>query len=301
MKINLINKETINNSYRADEVHFYEIEVKDINDIDKEFAEKFIRDIIDFNFRLEFTQETWEDIKMIIEDKLYKIVEFPMGFLKNDGTVMPLLANYILENIFKVKLLSYSEDLTELELVPKGFDSISFDENYNLFLCEYKSSITKDRLNEDKVSNLFIEGYKSIFCKNSDVISKISTIKSRLSKVDEEGKDKIICKLKQLQINRKKLETLIEKEGKIKFNICCMSKNSKKLNLNTIMNKIDEKFEPKKYCKESTNKYCRKFETCNKINKISVTNIIIIKIPDQFDMKSFYDNVLKIVEEKLNE
>lgn len=190
MKINLINKETIKKSNRADEVHFYEIEVKDINDTDKEFAEKFVRDIIDFNFRLEFTHETWDDIKMIIEDKLYKIVEFPMGFLKNDGTVMPLLANYILEKIFKVKLLSYSENLEELELVPKGFDSISFDENYNLFLCEYKSSITKEKLNEEKVSNLFVEGYKSIFCTNSNVISKISTIKSRLSRTEKNRKRK---------------------------------------------------------------------------------------------------------------
>ena len=96
------------------------------------------------------------------------------------------------------------------------------------------------------------------------------------------------------------MESLIEKAGEIKFNICCMSKNSKKLNLNTIIDKIDEKFDTQKYCKENQKKYCKKFETCNKINKISVTNIIIIKIPDQFDMKSFYDNVLKIVEEKIN-
>ena len=164
MEIKLVKNETLNSINRAKEIHFIEIKVNKLENIDEELAGKFIRDIIGINFNLDFTDETWNDIKEIIVDKLNKITSYPKGFLKNDGTIIPLIANYVIEKIFDIELLSYSEDITDIEIVPKGFDSLFLDKDLSIFLCEYKSSISK--LNEEKLAEYFINGYKSIFCKS---------------------------------------------------------------------------------------------------------------------------------------
>ena len=69
MRIRLIKNELIDNNERAEQLHYIEINVSKIENIDEELAEKFINDIISLNCRLDFTEETWKDIKEIIYDK----------------------------------------------------------------------------------------------------------------------------------------------------------------------------------------------------------------------------------------
>lgn len=297
MEIKLIKNEIIKKSKRSEKIKFVEISVSKIEEVDIELAEKFIKDIVNFNCRLDFTKETWKDVKEIIVDKYEKAQKYKMGYLKNDGTIIPLIANYILEKIMDIELLSYSEDLTDIEIVPKGFDSIFIDKNYNVFLCEYKSSISK--LNEEGISNLFINGYKSLFCKDSSVISKINTIKNRIRKETKENKEKLINNLDLLIKNRRQLECI--NKDKIKFNVCSITKSKNKVDTNSVINKIDTKFDHNIFCLDERKNKCRRYDDCDKIDKIKVSNIIIIRIPDYFSIEEFYKNVIKILEEKVNE
>ena len=82
MDIKLVKKEKIKNFKRAKEINFIEIMVNKVEDIDIELAEKFVEDIINFNCKLDFTKETWEDIKNMIDDKLDKTQKYQKGFLK---------------------------------------------------------------------------------------------------------------------------------------------------------------------------------------------------------------------------
>jgi len=296
MDIKLVKNELIKNSERAEQVHYIEINVSKIESIDEELAEKFIKDIISLNCRLNFTDETWKDIKEIIQDKYEKTQRYQKGYLKNDGTIIPLIANYVIEKIFNIELLSYSADLRDIEIVPKGFDSLFLDKDFSIFLCEYKSSISK--LNEDGISNRFIDGYKSVFCKESSVISKINEIKTRINE-NKDNKDKIIKNLNQLISNRRQLENLIDKKC-TKFNLCSITKSKVKINTIDMVNKINKKFEKEIFCMEENKKQCRKYDSCEKINKIKVKNIIVIKIPENFKLEEFYKNVIKIIEGKMH-
>ena len=297
MEIKLINNEKINNSNRAKEIHFIEIMVDKIENIDEELAEKFLRDILKQNIHLDFTQETWNDIKEIIIDKLNKNNKYPKGYLKNDGMIIPLIANYIIEKIFNVELLSYSENIDDIEIVPKGFDALFLDSDLSIFLCEHKTSIAK--LSEEGISNKFIEGYKSIFCTDSSIISKISTIKSRIDNESKRNKEIIKSNLNELIHNRKNLVDIIDKEC-AKFNICCVTKNANKLILDTIVSNINKKFTKEEYCKKNR-KICYKAEECKRIEKIKVVNIIVITIPEDFEIVNFYENIVNKIEEKINE
>lgn len=298
MEIKLVKNETLNSINRAKEIHFIEIKVNKLENIDEELAGKFIRDIIGINFNLDFTDETWNDIKEIIVDKLNKITSYPKGFLKNDGTIIPLIANYVIEKIFDIELLSYSEDITDIEIVPKGFDSLFLDKDLSIFLCEYKSSISK--LNEEKLAEYFINGYKSIFCKDSSIVSKISTIKSRLEKEQEDNKEIIKNNLNVLIKNRRALENLVDSEC-TKFNICCITKSNIKMDINKILTQIQNQFIKNKFCTEEKDKYCKKYNGCKKLEKIKVVNLIVIRIPDDFDIKCFYENIIKKIEDKVGE
>lgn len=224
MDIKLVKNEKLNDTYRAREIHFIEIKVNKLENVDDVLAEKFIRDIVGVNFDLDFTDETWNDIKEIIVDKLNRITSFPKGFLKNDGTIIPLIANYVIEEIFNIELLSYSEDITDIEIVPKGFDSLFLDKDLSIFLCEYKSSISK--LNEER-------------------IIKIDTTK--------------------------------------------------------IINQMHSLFIDNKFCLNEKKKYCNKYKECDKIEKLKVINLIVIRIPDDFDIKGFYKNIIKKIEGKISE
>lgn len=299
MNFKVIKNEKINTSFRAKKVHFIEIQVKDLKSIDNELADKFIRDVLYANFNLDFTNETWKDIKEIIQDKLRKITKYPKGFLKNDGTIIPLIANYALEDVFDISLLSYSEDITDIEIVPKGFDSIFLDKENSIFLCEYKSSIAK--LNEEKIANLFIEGYKSIFCKESTIISKISTIKARLNKQEKDIKETIIKNLNKLINQRHSLEKLTEDTDDIKFNICCVTKSTTKIDTNKIVKNIENRFIKEDYCLVRNAEHCKEFEFCNKLENIKVVNIIVIKIPDDFKIENFYESIIENIEDRINE
>lgn len=298
MEFKIINKEKINITKRAEEINLIEIQVNKAENVDEELAEKFIRDVININFNLDFTNETWKDIKEIIIDKLEKIEIYQKGYLKNDGTVIPLIANYILEKLFNIELLSFSENIVDIEIVPKGFDSIFLDEELSIFLCEYKSSISK--LDEENISNLFINGYKSIFCKNSSVISKISEIKNRLEKENKENRKFIERNLNELIQNRRQLENLTDKKN-TKFNICCITKSKSQIDINKVITNIDNKFKKDVFCIEDTKRKCKKHESCNKLDKIKVINIIIIKIPDKFTIENFYKQIITKIEEKINE
>lgn len=270
MRIKLIKNELIDNNERAEQLHYIEINVSKIENIDEELAEKFINDIISLNCRLDFTEETWKDIKEIIYDKYEKTKIYQKGYFKNDGTIIPLIANYVLEKIFNIELLSYSADLRDIEIVPKGFDSLFLDKDLSIFLCEYKPSISK--LSEEGIANRFIDGYKSVFCKESSVISKINEIKTRING-NKENKDIIIKNLNQLISNRRQLEELVDKKC-TKFNLCSITKS--KVKIDTI-------------------------DMVKKINKIKVKNIIIIRIPDNFKLEEFYKNVIELIEGKIHE
>ena len=298
MEIKLIQNEKITNTIRAEEIHLIEVNVDKLESVDEELAEKFLRDIIIENFNLDFTNETWNDIKEIIIDKLEKITKYPKGYLKNDGTIIPLIANYVLEKIFEIELLSYSENIDDIEIVPKGFDSLFLDKDFSIFLCEYKSSISK--LNEENIANKFIEGYKSIFCKDSSIISKISTIKARLDSKNRKNKDIIKKNLNELIKKRRELERITDKKC-AKFNICCITKSKSKIDINKIIENIDLNFLQEKYCLIDKQKLCSKYDSCKKIDKIKVVNIIIIKIPDDFKIEKFYQCIVKKIEEKINE
>jgi hypothetical protein len=298
MEIKLIKNEKINNIDRAKEIHLIEIKVNKIENIDEELAEKFLRDIIKQNIHLDFTKETWNDVKEIIVDKLEKITRYPKGYLKNDGTIIPLIANYVIEKIFKVELLTYSENIEDIEIVPKGFDSLFLDKDLSIFLCEHKSSISK--LNEEEIANKFISGYKSIFCTNSSIISKISTIKTRIENENISNKKIIKSNLNELINRRRELEE-ITNDKCAKFNICCITKSNSKLNLEGIIANINKKFSKEEYCEDNKHKKCNKYAYCQKIRKIKVINIIIIKIPDDFKIENFYENIIKKIEEKVNE
>lgn len=297
MEIKLVNNEKINNSNRAEEIHFIEIMVDKIENIDEELAEKFLRDVIKQNIHLDFTKETWSDIKEIIVDKLDKNNKYPKGYLKNDGMIIPLIANYIIEKIFNVELLSYSEKIDDIEVVPKGFDALFLDTDLSIFLCEHKTSIAK--LNEEGIANKFIEGYKSIFCTDSSIISKISTIKSRVENENKTNKETIKSNLNELINNRKELVDIIDKKC-AKFNICCVTKSYNKLSFDTIVSNINKKFTKEEYCKKNR-KICAKVEYCKRIEKIKVVNIIVIKIPEDFKIEKFYENIINKIEEKINE
>ena len=298
MDIKLVKNEKLNDTYRAREIHFIEIKVNKLENVDDVLAEKFIRDIVGVNFDLDFTDETWNDIKEIIVDKLNRITSFPKGFLKNDGTIIPLIANYVIEEIFNIELLSYSEDITDIEIVPKGFDSLFLDKDLSIFLCEYKSSISK--LNEERIAEYFINGYKSIFCKDSSIISKISSIKSRLAKEQNDNKEIIKNNLNTLLKNRKNLEDLVDCEF-TKFNICCITKSSIKIDTTKIINQMHSLFIDNKFCLNEKKKYCNKYKECDKIEKLKVINLIVIRIPDDFDIKGFYKNIIKKIEGKISE
>lgn len=298
MEIKLIKNEKIINNIRAEEIRLIEVNVDKLESIDEELAEKFLRDIIIENFNLDFTNETWNDIKEIIIDKLEKITKYPKGYLKNDGTIIPLIANYVLEKIFEIELLSYSENIDDIEIVPKGFDSLFLDKDFSIFLCEYKSSISK--LNEENIANKFIEGYKSIFCKDSSIISKISTIKARLDSKNRKNKDIIKKNLNELIKKRRELESITDKKC-AKFNICCITKSKLKIDTNKIIENININFLQEKYCLIDKQKLCSKYDSCKKIDKIKVVNIIIIKIPDDFKIERFYQCIVKKIEEKINE
>lgn len=298
MEIKLVKNEMLNITDRAKEIHFIEIKLSKLGNIDEELAEKFIRDIIEFNFNLDFTDETWNDIKEIIADKLNRIILYPRGFLKNDGTIIPLIANYVIEKIFSIELLSYSEDITDIEIVPKGFDSLFLDKDLSIFLCEYKSSINK--LNEEKLTGYFINGYKSIFCKDSSIVSKISTIKSRLEREQKDNKEIIRNNLNVLIKNRRTLENLVDSEC-TKFNICTITKSNLKMDTSKILTQIKTQFVKNKFCVEEKGKYCRKYNECGKVEKIKVVNLIVIKIPDDFDIKCFYESIIKKIEDKIGE
>lgn len=298
MEIKLIQNEKITNTIRAEEIHLIEVNVDKLESVDEELAEKFLRDIIIENFNLDFTNETWNDIKEIIIDKLEKITKYPKGYLKNDGTIIPLIANYVLEKIFEIELLSYSENIDDIEIVPKGFDSLFLDKDFSIFLCEYKSSISK--LNEENIANKFIEGYKSIFCKDSSIISKISTIKNRLDSKNRENKNIIKKNLNELIKKRRELENITDKKCG-KFNICCITKSKSKIDINKIIENIDLNFLQEKYCLIDKQKLCSKYDSCKKIDKIKVVYIIIIKIPDDFKIEKFYQFIVNKIEEKINE
>ena len=72
MDIKVVKNEKLNSTYRAKEMHFIEIKVNKLENVDENLADKFIRDIVGINFNLDFTNETWNDIKEIIVDKLNK-------------------------------------------------------------------------------------------------------------------------------------------------------------------------------------------------------------------------------------
>ena len=78
MEIKLIKNEIIKNSKRSEKIKFVEISVSKIEEVDIELAEKFIKDIVNFNCRLDFTKETWKDVKEIIVDK-YEKAYFVIG------------------------------------------------------------------------------------------------------------------------------------------------------------------------------------------------------------------------------
>lgn len=296
MRIRLIKNELIDNNERAEQLHYIEINVSKIENIDEELAEKFINDIISLNCRLDFTEETWKDIKEIIYDKYEKAQIYQKGYLKNDGTIIPLIANYVLEKIFNIELLSYSADLRDIEIPPKGFDSLFLDKDLSIFLCEYKSSISK--LSEEGIANRFIDGYKSVFCKESSVISKINEIKTRINE-NKENKDIIIKNLSQLISNRRQLEELVDKKC-TKFNLCSITKSKVKIDTIDMVKKINKKFEKEIFCIEENRKICHKYDSCEKINKIKVKNIIIIRIPDNFKLEEFYKNVIELIEGKIH-
>ena len=298
MNIKVIKNEKIQNTNRAKDIHFIEINVNQIENIDEKLAEKFLDDIIMQNIHLDFTTETWNDIKDIIEDKVEKANKYSKGYLKNDGTIIPLIANYVIEKVFNVELLTYSENLDDIEIVPKGFDAIFLDNDLSIFLCEHKSSITK--LNEEEISNKLISGYKSVFCTDSSVISKISTIKTRIEIEEKKNKEVIKRNLNKIKENRRKLEEITDDKC-AKFNLCCITKSSSKLNLEVITENINNKFKKEIYCMDNKNKRCKKYDTCQKIEKIKVINIIVIKIPDDFKIETFYKNIIKKIEEKINE
>ena len=298
MDIKVVKNEKLKSTNRAKEMHFIEIKVNKLENVDENLADKFIRDIVGINFNLDFTNETWNDIKEIIVDKLNKITSFPKGFLKNDGTIIPLIANYVIEEVFGIELLSYSEDLTDIEIVPKGFDSLFLNKDLSIFLCEYKSSISK--LNEEKIAEYFINGYKSIFCKDSSVISKISTIKSRLAKEQKDNREIIKNNLNLLVKNRRTLENIVDSDF-TKFNICCITKSSVKIDTIKIINKMHDLFIENIFCLNEKKKYCKKYKECDKIKKLKVINLIVIRIPDDFDIKSFYQNIIKKIEGKISE
>jgi hypothetical protein len=297
MEFKLIKNEVLHNTNRANKIRFIEIEVNKLEEVDEELAEKFIRDIVKFNCRLAFTKETWNDIKEIVYDKYEKAKIYQKGYLKNDGTMIPLIANYILEKILNIELLSYSANIEDIEIVPKGFDAIFLNKDYSIFLCEYKSSISK--LNEDGIANLFINGYKSIFCKESSIISKINTIKTRIDNEDEENKNKIVENLNQLVKARRSLENLIQ-ETYVEFNICAITKSNTKVNVDNIVNSINKKFEESTFCIDDKKKKCKKVNDCKKLDKIKVSNIIVIKIPDKFNIETFYENIIKKIEDQIN-
>lgn len=297
MDIKLVKNELIKNSERVEQVHYIEINVSKIESVDEELAEKFIKDILSLNCRLNFTVETWKDIKEIIQDKYEKMQRYQKGYLKNDGTIIPLIANYVLEKIFNIELLSYSADLGDIEIVPKGFDSLFLDRDFSIFLCEYKSSISK--LNEEGIANRFIDAYKSVFCKESSVISKINEIKTRINE-NKENKDIIIKNLNQLIVNRRMLENLIDNKECAKFNLCSITKSKVKINTIDMVNRINKKFQKEIFCIEENRKKCHKYDLCEKINKIKVKNIIVIKIPDNFKLEEFYKNVIKKIEGKMH-
>lgn len=298
MEIKLVKNETLENINRAKKIQFIEIMVNKFGNVDEELADKFIRDIVGINFNLDFTTETWNDIKEIIVDKLNKITSYPKGFLKNDGTIIPLIANYVIEKVFDIELLSYSEDITDIEIVPKGFDSLFLNKDLSIFLCEYKSSINK--LNEEKLAENFINGYKSIFCKDSSIVSKISTIKSRLEKEKEGIREKIKNNLNLLIKNRRILENLVDSE-EIKFNICCITKSNMKINISKLITQIQNQFERNSFCCKEKNEHCKKYDKCNKFDKIKVINLIVVRIPDDFDIQCFYENIIKKIEDKIGE
>lgn len=294
MEIKVIENEKIDYSKRADEIHFIDVKVNKVNDVDKEFAEKFVRDILSYNFTLEFTTDTWEYIKELFIDKLEKMKK-PNGFNSNDGTILPLFANYILEKIFNVELLSYSENLDDIQSAPNGFDAIFLDSDLSIFLCEYKTTI--QTINEEKISNKVIEGYRSVFCTESFVISKIHSISSKIK--DRANKDIIRNNLKKLIMNRRELEKLCGTKD-TKFNICCVTKSNKELDLKKIVENVDNKFIQDKYCRNSNSKMCSKIGNCNKIDKIKVINIVIIRIPENLNFKNFYLNVVKKIEDLID-
>lgn len=297
MEFKLTKNEVIHNTNRANKIRFIEIEVNKLEEVDEELAEKFVRDIFKFNCRLSFTKETWNDIKEIIYDKYEKAKIYQRGYLKNDGTMIPLIANYILEKILNIELLSYSANIEDIEIVPKGFDAIFVNKDCSIFLCEYKSSISK--LREDGIANLFINGYKSVFCKESSVISKINTIKTRIDSESEENKIKIVKNLNQLVKARRSLENLID-DTCVEFNICAITKSNPKINTDNIINSINNKFEENIFCIDDKKKKCKRVNDCQKLNKIKVSNIIVIKIPDKFNLEKFYENIIKKIEEQIN-
>lgn len=298
MNIKVIKNEKIKNTNRARDIHFIEINVNKIENIDEKLAEKFLEDIILQNTHLDFTLETWNDIKNIIEDKLEKAIKYSKGYLKNDGTIIPLIANYVIEKVFNIELLTYSENLDDIQNPPKGFDAMFLDNDLSIFLCEYKSSITK--LNEEEISNKLISGYKSVFCTDSAVISKISAIKTRIEIEEKKNKELIKRNLNKIKENRKKLEE-ITNDKCATFNLCCITKSSSKLSLELITDNINKKFKKGIYCINNRHKKCEKYDTCQKIEKIKVIKIIVIKIPEDFKIEMFYKNIIKKIEEKINE
>ena len=74
MDIKLVKNEKLNSTNRAREIHFIEIKVSKLENIDDVLAEKFIRDIVGVNFNLDFTDEMYEKIK-ITEKELEELKE----------------------------------------------------------------------------------------------------------------------------------------------------------------------------------------------------------------------------------
>ena len=67
-----------------------------------------------------------------------------------------------------------------------------------------------------------------------------------------------------------------------------------------MVKKINKKFEKEIFCIEENRKICHKYDSCEKINKIKVKNIIIIRIPDNFKLEEFYKNVIELIEGKIH-
>ena len=296
MEYREVYKESVDNKIandRAKQINFIEIEIQN-DSVNEQLAEMFIKEIISYNLKIDLDKESWKDIKEIIADKIELIDNVRSGFYKNDGTIIPLIANYILSRYFNIELLSYLQDLEELEGAPNGFDAIFLAKNTEIFLCEYKSSISQ--LDENKLAKVTIEGYKSIFCKKSKVIARIGLTRERIKYKKKIEKKKIVENLSLIRKNRRDLTKLTQNKKDILFNICCVTKYSDMINYDKLYNEINNAFIKEKFCKKDASNDCSYIKTCDKHERIKVINIINIKLPQKFDIKNFYNKIIEYIE-----